>query len=815
MKALSRLTALLISSLAFLLLPSALLAHASVGAEDDQRLAGYEVYAETSALQLLVNEANAQVAVREKRTGDIWFTNPQDVDQQERIAKGALKDRIKAQLSMSYYTPRDQLITLDSYNDAVKYGQFSVTQIQDGVRIEYTLGREWNDADYLPVMISQKSFERNILSVIGDSNLDLFLRCCDLVQMVPVSEEYPSIDVFNLDSSVFGNYTLTAVGKSLTERNRKTLIENFVDQLVSSRSDLEGRSDIRSSHIPALMREQPVYVLNSRARRWDLDDMIAVLKETGLSPVELRCDDELLGLDAPKAASIVFRIALEYRLEGDCLVVTVPMSDIEYPTGVVNEFGQKETYHLYSINLLEYFGAAGEEAQGYILVPDGSGALINLNSGKAASAYQQWVYGRDNSLDPPATLLTKTEQVYLPVFGLKNGDRSFFSIIEDGQTMALINASVAGVYDSYNKVYASYVILPKGTASLRGATSFRVEANATRNQVNVYQPRKPASDIVVRYAFLHGEDSDYSGMARYYQKYLVKTGELDRLDMSGGVPLVLDLVGAIDVRTPVLGAPRDIVVPLTTFRQAASIVDELVDSGIARIDVRYSRWMKGGLRHVLPSGVAVERSLGTKRDLEDLADKLSSMGIGFYPDVSFLRVYRDTWFDGFTWLRDAARMLNRSASRVSGYDTVTGELLTDLISSPYVLSARRLGDLVTSFAREYARYSIPGLSLRDMASQVDSDFRTDEDLLIDRAQSLKIVEEQLRYLSDDVGLGLMASGANDYAIKYCDIVTDVPTGSSGYQILDETVPFSRWCSMGMLRMRSSRQTWPLIPCKPC
>ena len=147
MKALSRLTALLISSLAFLLLPSALLAHASVGAEDDQRLAGYEVYAETSALQLLVNEANAQVAVREKRTGDIWFTNPQDVDQQERIAKGALKDRIKAQLSMSYYTPRDQLITLDSYNDAVKYGQFSVTQIQDGVRIEYTLGREWNDAD--------------------------------------------------------------------------------------------------------------------------------------------------------------------------------------------------------------------------------------------------------------------------------------------------------------------------------------------------------------------------------------------------------------------------------------------------------------------------------------------------------------------------------------------------------------------------------------------------------------------------------------------------------------------------------------------
>lgn len=50
------------------------------------------------------------------------------------------------------------------------------------------------------------------------------------------------------------------------------------------------------------------------------------------------------------------------------------------------------------IDLLEYFGAAGPEEEGYMFVPDGSGALIMFNNGKVnAPAYIGYVYGEDKT----------------------------------------------------------------------------------------------------------------------------------------------------------------------------------------------------------------------------------------------------------------------------------------------------------------------------------------------------------------------------------------------------------------------------------
>ena len=45
-----------------------------------------------------------------------------------------------------------------------------------------------------------------------------------------------------------------------------------------------------------------------------------------------------------------------------------------------------------------------------------------------------------------------------------------------------------------------------------------------------------AGDIQVRYAFLHGEDAGYQGMARYYQDYLVSRGRMTRLSPRDGAP---------------------------------------------------------------------------------------------------------------------------------------------------------------------------------------------------------------------------------------------------------------------------------------
>ena len=78
---------------------------------------------------------------------------------------------------------------------------------------------------------------------------------------------------------------------------------------------------------------------------------------------------------------------LEYKLDGENLIAFIDPKKVEYNT---------ENYSLVDIDLLEFFGAAGSEEEGYLFVPDGSGALIYLNSGKKDSAYIASVYGRDS-----------------------------------------------------------------------------------------------------------------------------------------------------------------------------------------------------------------------------------------------------------------------------------------------------------------------------------------------------------------------------------------------------------------------------------
>lgn len=763
---------------------------ASLGSADE-RLSGYELAEENDYLELWLNRDSAEVAVLDRKSGYIWFSNPPARAQEERIAKGALKEATGSQISLTCYTPRDQRLSLESYNDSVRYGQFEITAIEGGVRVDYTVGQEWSDQDFLPIIISQDEFHRLILGSVDESERSLFLNSYDLVQLVEVDESHPQVEVYQVNPSALRGYTFVSPGSELTQRAHKTMVDNLVDQLVNGREDLSGRSDIKREDIPLALMDSPAYVLKAGIRSWDRTGMIDILRKTGLSPLELRGDHEKYGLDRPTPNPIVFHVAVEYTLEGDSLVVRVPIDSISYPTNAPYTGGKRGAYPLASIDLLKYFGAAGPSEQGYIFVPDGSGGIIDFNNGRHfAPAYQSPVYGRDNSLDESSELLAQVERIYLPVFGMKRGDNGFICIIEEGQPLARIRADVAGRVDSYNKVYPAFTVLPQGTSALKGVPQWRSGVTGGDQQISIYQSRKPDSDFQVRYTFLSGDDADYSGMARRYQQYLEHRGVLRPLNPDDdGLPFFLELVGAVGVKKPVLGIPREIMEPITTYSQAGHTVEAFLDQGVSNIKLVYTGWMSGGIKHRFPKGVSLEANLGSEQDFRRLRDLLDNRGVEFYPMVSLLGVYRDTWFDGFSLMAMGARRLNRSTSQIVNYDRVTGRPLDDAASSPYVLSASWLPRVVDSFVRDYVKYGIPGLSLKFMGTHVDSDFRGRDDQLVDRCQAMAIVESQLLRIDEDFGLDLLLSGANDYALRYARYVINAPEGSSGHNIVNRAVPF--------------------------
>ena len=107
--------------------------------------------------------------------------------------------------------------------------------------------------------------------------------------------------------------------------------------------------------------------------------------------------------------------------------------------------------------------------------------------------------------------------------------------------------------------------------------------------IPVYQPEPMQSDFEVRYAFLNGEDADYSGMAGYYRNELESRGLLRKLQPDGDIPFYLELVGAVNKRASFLGVPYDTLQGLTTFDQAIGLLERLGRENLAGMLKRSNR----------------------------------------------------------------------------------------------------------------------------------------------------------------------------------------------------------------------------------
>ena len=116
------------------------------------------------------------------------------------------------------------------------------------------------------------------------------------------------------------------------------------------------------------------------------------------------------------------KIPVEYTLKDDYLSVRINTEKID----------EKDTSEklLTSVKLLTAFGAGDSEAQGYFVVPDGSGARINFNNGKTnASVYAQRVYGKDITAVPNIKGAV-TEQVYFPMYGIVRDDNALMVVAD-------------------------------------------------------------------------------------------------------------------------------------------------------------------------------------------------------------------------------------------------------------------------------------------------------------------------------------------------------------------------------------------------
>ncbi len=493
-------------------------------------------------------------------------------------------------------------------------------------------------------------------------------------------------------------------------------------------------------------------------------------EEAGFTEEDYIAEMENSGVEG--AVPISFVIPLEYRLNGDAVDVSIPMSAVQENGGG----------SIFRIQLLRYFGAAGTEENGYMLVPNGSGSIINFNNGKTtAENYSEYVYGIDK-LAAEYTVRENTEDVKLALYGIFRDNSSILATIEDGASFANISASVAGKIHSYNYVYSSFVLRGNDKLSMFGTTGN--EADIPIVEKNFYD-----ANLTVKYTMLTADNPGYAGAANYYRQRLVDEGVLKAKENSADdIKFYYDVLGGVMMNKFFLGTRYEGMYAMTTFDQAADISADLAANGISNQVMNFQGWMNRGYYHDVVDKIKVPRALGGKGDLKRLNDAVAQNGGTLYADVAFQKVTEIS--KRYSEGNESSRYYG--GGYIANFGLVNPATLRQTSGLGwseniyYLISPKFLVRYVDQFTAKIGKYDVDGISLRDLGNALHSDKKRTN--IITREEALDVVEASLAQLKA-TNKKIMVNDGNDYAFAYADDIINAPISDNDYYIVDATVPF--------------------------
>jgi hypothetical protein len=101
------------------------------------------------------------------------------------------------------------------------------------------------------------------------------------------------------------------------------------------------------------------------------------------------------------------------------------------------------------------------------------------------------------------------------------------------------------------------------------------------------------------------------------------------------------------------------------------------------------------------------------------------------------------------------------------------------------------------FLADYRKLGIPGVSLRDLGEQLNSDYNPAHP--VDRQSALAVVKDNLSKVKNQTK-SVMIDAGNAYSLPYADVIVHAPTRSSGINLTDEDIPFYQIVLHGYIRL---------------
>jgi len=442
--------------------------------------------------------------------------------------------------------------------------------------------------------------------------------------------------------------------------------------------------------------------------------------------------------------------------------VTLTDSGIEFymPMDSISE-GNPESVILSSIIVFPGMGATYlDDIPGYMMIPDGSGALIRYedNEGKFVSPYESRYYGNDFGISTRISSLNQY-RLTLPIFGAVHGvnQNAFLGVIESGASNARLIAFPNGATNvDYNLIYNKFDLKQTYTQSFT--------TDRTGGAPRVYESQD--QDIHVRYDFLTNDQANYVGMAQAYQDILINQGVFDGMDTDANqIPIHLQYLMA-DSRSRFIGTE---LIEMTTVNDVERMYDFFMEQGLVEQRVSLLGWNDGGYSGHLPSDVNFENQLGRNRAFLALIEKIEAQN-----ELLLVNNYviGSNNADGLSYNRHVAESVDRFKMELFCEDCVYQD--TYLLYPDFTL------DRAMDHLNDYKELGVDVL-FESLGSILFTYF---DDEIYSRKVSLDTYKEIIEAYQGTA----QYMQPNDYAFLGLDAYYSMPLYNNQYNFFDDLVP---------------------------
>ena len=483
-------------------------------------------------------------------------------------------------------------------------------------------------------------------------------------------------------------------------------------------------------------------------------------------------------------------IPVSVVLDGDMVRIRVYTDEINEKLEDADDI---KNYKLVTMNLVQSFGAGRSDEDGYIFVPDGSGAVINFNNGKTSTqVYRSKVYGEDLAVSK-ITMPNKTEQTYLPVLGIVKNvggkNEAVLGVVTEGDAYAYVNASVNGqATTSINSAWFSFEFRATDTYTM-----------GTRTPLTVFQSGDVRiDDIEVCYHIMSDNELGLADLAETYRNYLINEKNLHNQSMEDSNALYVTTVGGTVKKQSVLGFPVDMQTVATSYKQAQEILEKLTALGVDEIKLVYNNFNDTGVRGRISTGVDYSNKLGGKNDFADLQAYCGNRNYDLYPSVDFMEFNESG--NGYSFTLNSAKRITNAYATQTDFELAYGTPDTEVKPHWTILSPYYWPDIFTKLVNSFSAEGINTISLNQATKTLYSDFgrrNADGKEHILRTDAIKLLTDGYQKLND-AGISIIAQECNAYALPYVSAITNIPLYSSNYDLFDYDVPFYQMVIHGVI-----------------